>query len=197
MIIEPKIYMDADSIIDVLKHGLEIPIQDYNYKKAHIDNCQNFFKAAERRQLTLMTSSISLKEVWHLSEKPPPEEHKRIINAVLNSGQIFKIVNESIFITERARDLNWIHGFEFKAGDATHLASALEAGCVELLTNDRDFLNRKIEIQKLGILVLRASDSSYLPNEYIKPMWERIASEETDEEEKGTTEKTASKDSDS
>ncbi len=97
MIIEPLVYMDSDSVIDALKFNQRaitkephLKIQDFQYKKQHIEFCAKLLKAAEYNELTLLTSTLTVAEVWHIGKKPPSEEEKRIIMSVLSSGKIFK-----------------------------------------------------------------------------------------------------------
>lgn len=153
MIIDPLVYMDSDSVIDALKFNQRVAtkephlkIQDFHHKKQHIEYCAKILKAAEYNELTLLTSTLTIAEVWHIGEKPPSEEEKRIIMSVLTSGKIFKLVPDSYFVAIRARDLAWKHNIELKGADALQVASALEAQCIELITNDGQILRQKDKI---------------------------------------------------
>lgn len=200
MIIEPKIYIDAQGIVDALKHnqfevtprveGVKLQdapyyIQDFNFHKQHIEYCSKLLKAAEYNNLTLLTSSLSIAEVWHLGKnaKPPSEEDKRIIMSVLSSGRIIKIVTDSIFIAEKARDLSWKYGIELTGNDAIHVATALEANCIEFITNDKGILGQKEKIKKLGLNVINAHHTSGLPANFYHPLYDGSGneSEEFDE----------------
>ena len=80
-----------------------------------------------------------------------------------------KLVQPTIFVAERARDLVWEKGIILKGADGIHVASALEIGCTELLTNDR-FKEKNIEniprIERLGIRVIHPSQTNLLPSDY-------------------------------
>jgi predicted nucleic acid-binding protein len=198
MSIEPKIFMDAESIIDTMKYHRfqEVPrktgvkledapyfIQDFQYKQQHIEYCAKLLKAAEYRHLTLLTSTLSVAEVWHLGKsrknpQPPSEEDKRIISSVLTSGVIFKLVSDSYFIAEKARDLCWKYEMELTGGDAIQVASALESNCIEFITNDKGILKNNAKLMKLGLKVINGQNTSALPANFYHPL---LDSAETDE----------------
>lgn len=195
MIVEPKIYIDAQGIVDALKHnqfavipraeGVNLKdapyyIQDFHYKKLHVEYCSKLLKAAEYNELTLLTSSLSIAEVWHLGKnaKPPTEEDKRVIMSVLSSGRVIKIVTDSIFVAERARDLSWKYGIELKGGDAIHVATALEANCIEFITDDKGILGQKEKIKKLGLNVINAQQTSGLPVSFTQPLLDTPSEDE-------------------
>ena len=201
MIIEPKIYMDANAIIDAIKHnqfvitpkveGVKLEdrpyfIQDFIHKKQHVEYCSKLLKAAEYNELTILTYSLSVAEVWHLGKnkknpKQPTEEEKRVIMSVLSSGKIIKLVTDSIFVAERARDLSWKYGIELSGADAIHVASALEANCIEFITNDKGILDQKEKIKKLGLNVINAQQTSGLPANFHHPLYDSSSDSENEE----------------
>src|SRR5688500_9797572 len=128
-----RIYMDANAIIDTLKADLflkapKIPgakpheqpyfVDNFPKKKLHLEYCAKLIKAARNGKIDLLTSTLTLAEVWHIGTKPPSEEDKRIIESTLTSGVVFKLVPDSYFIGRRARDLAWINGIVLTGADA-------------------------------------------------------------------------------
>jgi hypothetical protein len=85
----------------------------------------------------------------------------------LTSGQFVHLVQDTIDIALRARDLRWVHKLCFRGGDATHIASALENKCDELISTDGHFLDRNKEATKLGICLIRPHETARLPEEYL------------------------------
>lgn len=89
------------------------------------------------------------------------------------SGVVVDLVEPSIFVAEDARNLSWSHGIYLKGADAIHVATALGEKCVEFVTTDEKItragskFSRMVEpITKLGLRVIRGSDTQILPLEY-------------------------------
>ena len=75
-------------------------------------------------------------------------------------------VQPSIFIVERARDLNWVHGLTTKPMDTIHLASALEMGCSEFITTDKGIHSQADKLKSQGLSVIYAAATTLLPSKY-------------------------------
>jgi predicted nucleic acid-binding protein len=136
-------------------------------------------QAAEDGHLEVYTSSITLSECAHLKDNSDPSHLKVVMDEkaqeffknLLSSGTLIKLVQDSIFVAEQARDLMWKHGIVLKGMDAIHVASALDAGCKEFLTWDMDMGNQKtaqkiIKLQELGMKVIQPCQSTLLPPQY-------------------------------
>jgi predicted nucleic acid-binding protein len=164
---EPHIYCDANPIIELVKssRGTSDPI--------YIPDCQmlqRILHAANNNDISLFTSSVSIVECVSAGEDYGKEVQEIIVN-VLTSGRMFKLVQDSIFIAEQARDLRWKHNLKLKGMDAIHVASAIEAECTEFLSWDVDVSKPKIAdkmdaLSKYGISVVRPSLSLLLPPRY-------------------------------
>jgi predicted nucleic acid-binding protein len=188
MTVEPLVYMDSDSVIDVLKFNQHLAtkephlkIQDFQYKKQHIEYCVKLLKAAEYKDITLLTSSLTIAEVWHIGQRPPSEEEKRIIMSVLTSGKVFTLVPDSYFVAIRARDLAWKYNIQLKGADAIQVASALEANCIEYVTNDKPILSNKDALKKLGLNAINGHFTSALPPSYTQPLLDTPEGEQDNE----------------
>ncbi len=84
---------------------------------------------------------------------------------------MFKLVQDSIFVAERARDLRWKHNIRLKGADAIHVASAIEAQSTEFLTWDTDISKPKVAdklkvLASFGISVITPKQTKLLPPLY-------------------------------
>jgi hypothetical protein len=84
---------------------------------------------------------------------------------------MFKLVQDTIFVAERARDLRWKHNIKLSGMDAIHVASAIEAQCTEFLTWDRGINKSKAQLKaqflaRQGISAITPSETKLLPPSY-------------------------------
>ncbi len=164
---KPKIYVDSCCFIDAAKY------QDASSAPADeqedIKYIQQILKAAESGDVVVHTSSLTIAECQHTGEHPPTDEVKRLFKSVLTSGKIVQLVADSIFIAEKARDLRWDHDITLRGADAIDVATALEIGCKEFITKDgRGPHKNAAKIAHLGLKVIRASETSLLPEHHKK-----------------------------
>jgi hypothetical protein len=82
------------------------------------------------------------------------DDIKKLFRDILTSGQYVVLVQDTVLIAERARNLYWVHGLSFSGGDALHLASALEMRCDEYLTFDGKLHTSAKDLEPLGLSVL-------------------------------------------
>jgi len=172
----PRIYTDANIITEFGAFGR-------GWHKKERENDIWFFKqilqAAEDGHLEVYTSSITLSECSHLKDNSDPDHLKVVMDSkaqeffknLLSSGTLIKLVQDSIFVAEAARDLLWKHNLVLKGMDAIHVASALDAGCKEFLTWDNDMANQKTAekittLRGLKMMVVKPSQSAILPVHY-------------------------------
>lgn len=155
--------MESCCFIDAAKYqlGRKDSIDHLDEKEEHIKYCIKMLEAAERGFLRLLTGSLTISECSHLSGATD-DEVKRLFRSILSSGRVVKLVTDSIFIAERARDLRWNHNIRLSGADATHVATALEAGCEEFITYDSRIHKYASEIEKLGIRVIKAYETKLL-----------------------------------
>ena len=164
---EPHIYCDANPIIELVKssRGTSDP--------AFLSDCQmmqRILQAANNKDISLFTSSISIVECVSAGDDYGKEVQEFLVN-LLTSGRMFKLVQDSIFIAEQARDLRWKHNIKLKGMDAIHVASAIDAECTEFLTWDTDIRKQSVAdkinlLSSNGISVVRPSLSQLLPSQY-------------------------------
>lgn len=167
MITNPRIYSDANPIIELAKLA----------KKTHNPSrepdllvLQKLLKAANDEEISLFTSSISVAECVAAGDDYG-EDVKEFLLGVLTSGRMFKLVQDTIFIAEQARDLRWTHHARLSGMDAIHVASAIEAKCEEFLTWDAGIVNNAPFLASQGIRVISPSQTQFLPPLYtqLKP----------------------------
>lgn len=104
------------------------------------DACREVLQAAEKRELQIVTSAISLTEVIKLNKGPVviPQEHEQKIRDFFKQEYIV-IVQVTRLIAEEARSLIWRFP-ALRPKDALHAATALYGGVEDLDTFDKDFL---------------------------------------------------------
>ena len=155
--------MDSCCFIDVAKYDLDrkASIDNLSDKEDHIQACIQILDLAKRGQIRVLTGNITISECQHLSGFVD-ENVKRLFQSVLTSGRVVRIVADSIFIAEKARNLMWDYNIRLGGADAHHVATALESKCSEFITSDSGILKWAVEIEKLGLKIIRANESKEL-----------------------------------
>jgi len=102
--------------------------------------CHDVISAAERGEIQILTSAVSLTEVIKLNKGPIeiPQEHEERISRFFQQEYIV-VVQVTRFVAESARSLIWRFP-HLRPKDALHAATALYARIEELHTFDGDFL---------------------------------------------------------
>lgn len=165
MIANPRIYSDANPIIELAKwaKGTHDP-----KRESDLQMLQRLLKAANNGDISLFTSSISVAECVAAGDDWGQDVQDFFIG-VLTSGRMFKLVQDTIFVAEQARDLRWKHNIRLRGMDAIHVASAIEARCAEFLTWDTDMGNAKAQfLAAQGIRVITPSQTQFLPQLYLQ-----------------------------
>lgn len=176
----PLIYVETCSIIDLvkIKRGIALKESEEETKKriADVDMLKGLCAAGLDGAVQLFTSTLTVAECQYAGDETadgiPLRETMDLLHDFLMSGQFIKLIEADVFVAERARDLRWSHGICLKGADSVHVASALSAGCREFLTTDRKayatekFDQARPKLQKLGLRVIRASETAHLPHEY-------------------------------
>lgn len=165
----PSIYFDTCCFIDLIKDHFKLAEpgrqQDIKYYK-------DLIAEAGDSKIRIITSAITIGECkymrYHLGDqvvKDKGDEVKRIISGyLLTPSYGITLSVPDIKVTTIARDLCWDHDIWLKGTDAFHLATALKDKCEEFITTDgKDFIDEAAKIAKLGINVIPASKSRFLP----------------------------------
>lgn len=162
-----KVYFDANILIEVAKFRAK-------KHKPERENGVWFFlqmlKAAQRKELELYTSSLTIAECVHV-DTAYDKEVQEFYSGVLLSGSMVTLVQSSVYVAEQARDLRWKHHLILKPADSIHVASALDAKCAEFLSWDGDMADDRqaakiAGLRGLGLSVIPPEGTSSLPMEY-------------------------------
>lgn len=172
-----RIYSDSCCFIEAVKHRRGIPLSgDADEAKTREEDFWFFRRLCDASRdgvIQLVTSMLSVAECLHVEEPGgPSKETRELFVEFLTSDTIVDLVEPDIFVAERARDLRWNDGVYLKGADCLHVATALLDGCSEFLTLDgkikkqSKFATAIPELKKIGLAVLRPSQTNSLPNEY-------------------------------
>lgn len=161
-----SLYMDSCCFIDLAKYqlGLKHTIDELAKKEGHIQGCIKILDAASRGRLRVQTANITISECQHLKGLVTPEI-KRLFRSILSSGRVVHIITDSMFVSERAQELRWTYDINLSGADAHHVATALEAGCEELITFDGKIRSYAAKIAALGLRVTTGDQTRLLPPE--------------------------------
>ena len=162
-----KIYLESCPFIDLAKTQRGITLDPERQHETWFAG--QILRAGRAGDLTVFTSALTSIECVHIDQEYPLEV-QRIFKALLSGASGVIPVQPDPFVTERARDLRWIHNIALKPMDSLHVACALEAGCTELITTDTKILNRLKSAQlngaNLGLKAILASQTGLLPDKY-------------------------------
>jgi predicted nucleic acid-binding protein len=165
MIAHPRIYSDANPIIELAK------LAKNTHNPARVPDLrmmERLLKAANNEDISLFTWSISIAECV-AAGVDYGQDVQEFFLGVLTSGRMFKLIQDSIFVAEQARDLRWVHNVELSGMDAIHVASAIEGKCTELMTWDKGIKDNASQyLATLGIQVITPAQTQFLPNLYMQ-----------------------------
>lgn len=108
------------------------------------EKCQDVLALAERGEIAIMTSVLTIAEVLRLRPKDAlPSERRSSVESLFNRPSI-RTMMLTRRIAEEARDLVWDHGTDPK--DSFHVASALAAKVGVLNTFDGSLIGKSEQI---------------------------------------------------
>lgn len=139
MVTKPKVYLDTNCFIDMVRHKLNVPFPAEQTNRVRLVGfCKAILLASKNGDLEAYISGMTVAECLHAGDKNNiSEEAKLLINGLLTSGKGGVVqIQPSNFVMTRARDLFWVEKIKIKTVDRIHLASALEMGCDEFITTD-------------------------------------------------------------
>lgn len=138
----PLRYWDSDAFLGWLKAEPD-----------KVDECRGAIRAAEKGELRLVTSSLTLTEVIKLKGKAPLlRDADALIREFFKHDWI--VVRQLDRLTaEYARELIWDHGFHPK--DAVHVATAVLARVPYLDTFDGDLIKQTGQIGDPPLIIGR------------------------------------------
>jgi len=160
----PKIYIDACCIIEALKkqRGLSI-----THPLSEVEMIERVMRAAREGEIELHTSIITVGEVLHLGQKPPPADLKPQVERLILSGRNGIIATSpSPPIVLLARDLAVVDGLWEKVADRIHVATALAVKAEEFLSVDGRLAKRIGKSDVRGCRIISPAATSLLPDRY-------------------------------
>jgi predicted nucleic acid-binding protein len=161
----PRLYLDAAPIIDLVK--VRVGLLPTGNAETDVWTLDRLFAAAREGEIQLFTSTLTVAECTHVSDRAKLDQAKPFFLGLLASGKGgVAFVQPSFSIAERARNLRWVHDFNFSGADAIHAASALHMNCHEIITSDGRIMKASAILQPLGMRACRSADTAYLPSKY-------------------------------
>jgi predicted nucleic acid-binding protein len=163
----PRVYVDANIIVELAK-------QHFNAHDKSRENDLWFFEqmlqASAQKEIRLFTSSLTIAECTHVDGKHDAEV-QRFYKGILTSGTMIELVQDSIFVAEKGRDLRWERGIALSGADLIHAASAIDSGCREMITWDGKVQGSKWaaavpSLLTLGVAVIVPEETGVLPKRF-------------------------------
>lgn len=163
----PKIYLDAAPLIDLAKVRVGMRPSLDDQRQNNVWYLNRFLEAAMDGQVELFTSILTVAECTNVGEPEKLEDAKRVYMGLLGSGKAgIRLVQPTLAIAEKARELYWSTPVHLKGADGLHVASALRMGCREFFTCDGKILRSAGTLDTMGLTVCQPSDSLLLPHDY-------------------------------
>lgn len=160
----PKIYIDACCIIEMLKKRRGLVL---SHTPSEVDMIERILRAAREDELELHTSIITVAEVVHLGQAPPPSDLKPYVERLLLSGRDgIRATAPSPQIILLARDLATEENISGGAADRIHVATAMTVGVEEFLTLDGRLARKMANSNLRGLRMVSPSETSLLPDRY-------------------------------
>lgn len=124
-----KIYWDSDCFLGHFKAD-----------DGKAEKCDGVLQRAERGEVLIVTSALTLAEVLWMRGGPRLSEDKALIVRKFFRKTFIRVYNVSRKISESAQDLVWDH--DIKPKDAIHVATALHLGVDALETFDGGLIGK-------------------------------------------------------
>jgi hypothetical protein len=161
-----RIYLDSCCFIDMVKQAVGTLPKDRTEDAWFL---KQLTQACRDGEIEVYTSILAVAECTHAGDGTVTEKVKGTFQSLLMSGQYVKLVQPTPFIAIDARDLRWRHSINLGGADALHVASALDRKCEEFITTDgqaKKKVDAKDALAKLGLRMIRASETDCLPAKY-------------------------------
>jgi predicted nucleic acid-binding protein len=130
----------------------------FNNEAGRVENCQSILYAAERGELRVVTSALTLTEVIKIKGKPLSASAEDRIRAFFEHEWLI-VRDVDRFIAEQARDFIWKHNLQ--PYDSIHLATAYRMKLRHLDTYDRADLG-KLD-GRIGSPVMKIGEPPLIP----------------------------------
>jgi predicted nucleic acid-binding protein len=122
-----RVYWDTDAFLGHLQG-----------EKGKVDLCAGTLQRAERGELVIFTSALTIAEVlWRRGSPKLPKTKAKLLRQFFRRT-IFRVSNVTRGIAHEAQDLVWAHGIMPK--DAIHVATAIREKVTAFETFDAELL---------------------------------------------------------
>ena len=165
---KPSVYIDSCCFIEMACHLVKTHKQE---REDDIPFLKQILQGAFEGTIEAYTSTLSIAECQCAynakhDARLLTDEIKKLFKDILTSGQFIVLIQDSVLVGERARNLYWVHDLGFSGADAVHIASAMEMKCDEFLTFDgRGPIKRKEELETLALTAMRPRETKSLTKE--------------------------------
>src|SRR5213593_3953082 len=164
---KPKVYVESDPLIDLVKIKVGVPPKSGGEKDVWF--VERILEAARAGELEVFTSTLSIAECTHVSDPAKLDRAKPFFVGLLASGKSgIQLIQTTLSVVERARNLRWFNAVNLSGADSIHVASALHLRCDELLTGDGKILGLASTIEPMGLRVCHPSETGSLPEKYFQ-----------------------------
>lgn len=159
---KPRVYMDSCCYIELALQSIG---RHDSGREDDLWHLKELLNAAFDGEIESLTATLSIAECAH-AKGDISDDVKTLFKKFLTSGRYVLLIQDSVLVAERARNLRWVHGLALSGADAIHIASALELKCDEFLTWDERLLAKATELEALALPVRVPHDTACLPNSY-------------------------------
>jgi hypothetical protein len=163
-----RVYFDSCCFIELAKGKFGKTLLDGG---KHIWYLETLLRASKAGKIQVCTSLLTVAECVGAGGDISAEV-RQLFMGLLTSGKGGVLLLQSdLWVIERARDLRWKDGLNFKCPDSVHIASAMENECAELLTMDgmngsaKSILKAAPALLKLGLRVCTPADTVSITDE--------------------------------
>jgi hypothetical protein len=162
----PRLYLDSCCFIDMVK--VDIGRTVTSDRQSDVWYLKQITQANRDGEIDVFTSVITIAECTHAGDGYISPQVRTSFQSLLMSGQYVRLIQPTPFIATDARDQKWVHGISVRGADAIHIASALDRKCEEFITTDDQAkkLAAKATLLALGLRIIRASETTCLPDKY-------------------------------
>ncbi len=166
-----RIYMDSNCFIESVKSKIGSGTE--TGRDNDLWHIKHLLISAERVQIEVITSYLTVAECRHAGTAGPTEEVKRLFRSILSSGKVVKLAQLTKTTAEFARDLAWTHNINMSGADAIHVETAIKTGCKEFLSFDfgksKSPVKLAPQLKSLGLITIEPAETSLLPPTYRQP----------------------------
>ena len=126
-------------------------LSHFNAEVGQTEKCDGVLERAERGEVLIVTSALTLAEVlWMRGEQKLPREKAELVQRFFRRSYI-RVYNVSRKLAEAAQSLVWDNSIKPK--DAIHVATAIHLGADALETFDKNLLSKSGTVGKPLLLI--------------------------------------------